>query len=194
MIFSSWGGLVDFRNKRMEAENMNYAGIKYYDIANGTGCRTVLFVSGCRHHCEGCFQPQTWDFGYGEPFDAKVQQELLDSLAPDYVSGLTLLGGEPFEEENQRELVPFVGKVRELYPKKNIWAYTGYVYDKDLVEGGRKHTEDTDELLSMIDILVDGPFVQAQKDITLKFRGSRNQRIIDLQKTIACGKIVLAMD
>ena len=173
---------------------MNYAGIKYCDIANGLGCRTVLFVSGCRNACKGCFQPQTWDFHYGEPFDEKAQEEILHSLEPDYVQGITLLGGEPFEEENQVALVPFMRRVREQYPNKDVWAFTGYIYDKDLIPGGRKYTENTDELLSMIDILVDGPFQEKQKDITLKFRGSRNQRVIDLQKTIQCGKICLAMD
>ncbi len=173
---------------------MNYAGIKYCDIANGTGCRTVLFVSGCRNHCKDCFQPDTWDFGYGLPFDEKVRQELLDSLKPDYVQGLTLLGGEPFEPENQKELLPFLKEVRRQYPDKDIWAFTGYVYDRDLIEGKRKHTQDTDELLSMIDILVDGPFEAEKKDITLKFRGSSNQRILDLQKTIKSGRITLAME
>lgn len=173
---------------------MNYAGIKYCDIANGLGCRTVLFVSGCRNHCEGCFQPQTWDFGYGEPFDEKVQQEILDSLKPYYIQGLTLLGGEPMEPENQKALLPFVRKVKEQYPKKNIWAFTGYVYDRDLVPGGREYIEDTDELFSMIDVLVDGPFCLKKKDISLKFRGSSNQRILDLQKTIKSGKIVLYLD
>lgn len=168
---------------------MNYAGIKYCDIANGTGCRTVLFVSGCRNACKGCFQPQTWDFGYGEPFDEKVQKEVLDSLAPDYITGITLLGGEPFEPENQKELVPFMRKVVAQYPNKNVWAFTGYIYDKDLLVGGRRHTEDTDELLSMIDVLVDGPFVEGLKDITLKFRGSSNQRVLDLRETIRTGKI-----
>ena len=168
---------------------MNYAGIKYCDIANGTGCRTVLFVSGCRNACKGCFQPQTWDFQYGEPFDEKVQQEVLDSLEPDYITGITLLGGEPFEPENQKELVPFMRKVLERYPKKNVWAFTGYIYDKDLVAGGRRHTEDTDELLSMIDVLVDGPFCEDLKDITLEFRGSSNQRVLDLNETIRTGKI-----
>ena len=168
---------------------MNYAGIKYCDIANGTGCRTVLFVSGCRNACKGCFQPQTWDFGYGEPFDEKVQKEVLDSLAPDYITGITLLGGEPFEQENQKELVPFMRKVVAQYPNKNVWAFTGYIYDKDLVAGGRRHTEDTDELLSMIAVLVDGPFVVELKDITLKFRGSSNQRVLDLRETIRTGKI-----
>ena len=168
---------------------MNYAEIKYCDIANGTGCRTVLFVSGCRNACKGCFQPQTWDFGYGEPFDEKVQKEVLDSLAPDYITGITLLGGEPFEPENQKELVPFMRKVVAQYPNKNVWAFTGYIYDKDLVAGGRRHTEDTDELLSMIDVLVDGPFVEVLKEITLKFRGSSNQRVLDLRETIRTGKI-----
>ena len=151
--------------------------------------RTSLFVSGCRNHCKGCFQPQTWDFGYGEPFDEKVQKEVLDSLAPDYITGITLLGGEPFEPENQKELVPFMRKVVAQYPNKNVWAFTGYIYDKDLVAGGRRHTEDTDELLSMIDVLVDGPFVEELKDITLKFRGSSNQRVLDLRETIRTGKI-----
>ncbi len=173
---------------------MNYAGIKYNDIANGLGCRTVLFVSGCRNHCKDCFQPQTWDFSYGKPFDEKVQKELLDSLAPSYVKGITLLGGEPFEPENQKALVPFVKEVKKKYPKKDIWTFTGYVYDKDLVPGGKKYTEDTEELLSMIDILVDGPFIVEQKDITLKFRGSKNQRVLDLKKTRNSGTIVLAME
>ena len=169
---------------------MNYAGIKYCDIANGTGCRTVLFVSGCRNACKGCFQPQTWDFGYGEPFDEKVQEEVLKSLEPDYITGITVLGGEPFEPENQKELVPFMRKVVARYPNKNVWAFTGYMYDKDLVAGGRRHTEDTDELLSMIDVLVDGPFQEEKKDITLKFRGSSNQRILDLKETIRTGNII----
>lgn len=169
---------------------MNYAGIKYCDIANGTGCRTVLFVSGCRNACKGCFQPQTWDFGYGESFDEKVQEEVLKSLEPDYITGITVLGGEPFEPENQKELVPFMRKVVARYPNKNVWAFTGYIYDKDLVAGGRRHTEDTDELLSMIDVLVDGPFQEEKKDITLKFRGSSNQRILDLKETIRTGNII----
>ena len=169
---------------------MNYAGIKYCDIANGTGCRTVLFVSGCRNACKGCCQPQTWDFGYGEPFDEKVQEEVLKSLEPDYITGITVLGGEPFEPENQKELVPFMRKVVARYPNKNVWAFTGYIYDKDLVAGGRRHTEDTDELLSMIDVLVDGPFQEEKKDITLKFRGSSNQRILDLKETIRTGNII----
>ena len=173
---------------------MNYAGIKYTDIANGLGCRTVLFVSGCRNHCKDCFQPHTWDFNYGAEFDEKVQQEILDSLKPDYVQGLTLLGGEPFEPENQVELVKFVRKVKEQYPKKDIWAFTVYIYDVDLVEGGRKYCEATDELLSMIDVLVDGPFIVEQKNLMLKFRGSSNQRVLDMKETLKTGEIVLYMD
>jgi anaerobic ribonucleoside-triphosphate reductase activating protein len=173
---------------------MNYAEIKYCDIANGPGCRTVLFVSGCRNHCKDCFQPQTWDFSYGEPFDETVQEKVLDSLAPAYVQGLTLLGGEPFEPENQKMLVPFLELVKKRYPDKDIWAFTGYVYDRDLTPGGRKHTEDTDRLLAMTDVLVDGPFMAEEKDIRLKFRGSRNQRIIDLKNTLKSGTIVLAME
>lgn len=168
---------------------MNYAAIKYCDIANGTGVRTVLFVSGCRNHCEGCFQPETWSFEHGEPFDAKVEEEILQSLEPAYIEGLTLLGGDPFEEENQRELLPFLKKVRERFPKKTIWAYTGYVLESDLLPGGKKHTEDTDEMLSYIDILVDGPFVQAQKNIMLKFKGSENQRVIDMNQYRESGQI-----
>lgn len=180
--------------RAFEVNGMNYAGIKYCDIANGLGCRTVLFVSGCRNHCKECFQPQTWDFSYGDPFDEQIQKQILDSLEPDYVQGLTLLGGEPFEPENQRELVPFVEKVRKRYPQKNIWAFTGYIYDKDLIAGGRKHTPDTDRLLAAIDVLVDGPFVVEEKDLRLKFRGSRNQRVIDLKKTLESGTIKLFME
>ena len=171
---------------------MNYAGIKYCDIANGTGCRTVLFVSGCRNACKGCFQPQTWDFGYGEPFDEKVQEEVLKSLEPDYITGITVLGGEPFEPENQRALLPFVRRVRETLPQKTIWAYSGFTYDGELLrEGSHPRCEVTDELLSLLDVLVDGRFVLAQKDISLRFRGSRNQRILDLRRTREAGHIVL---
>lgn len=173
---------------------MNYAGIKYCDVANGPGCRTVLFVSGCRNACDGCFQPQTWDFGYGELFDERVQKEVIDSLEPEYIEGITLLGGEPFEEENQKALLVFMRKLKKEYPNKNVWAYTGYIYDKDLIAGGRKHTEDTDELLSMIDVLVDGPFRQELYDISLKFRGSSNQRILNLKETIKNNKIIKECD
>ena len=173
---------------------MNYAGIKYCDIANGLGCRTVLFVSGCRNACKGCFQPETWAFDYGKPFDEAIQKEIIDSLAPDYVQGITLLGGDPFEEENQRALLPFMKELKAKYPNKDVWAYTGYIFDKDLIEGGRKYTEVTDELLSTIDVLVDGPFIEERKNIMLKFRGSDNQRVINLKETIDKQQIVLQMN
>ena len=161
---------------------MNYGEIKKYDIADGPGVRVTLFVSGCRHHCKGCFNAETWDFHYGNPYTEKTEKEILDALNHPYIAGLTLLGGEPFEPENQRELVKLLKKVREMYPKKNIWSYSGYVYDKDLIPGGRAYTEVTDEMLSSIDVLVDGPFVEDLKDITLQFRGSSNQRILNLRE------------
>ena len=171
---------------------MNYAEIKPCDIADGPGVRVTLFVSGCTNHCKGCFQPQTWDFDYGRPFTQETEQELLARLAPDYIAGLTLLGGEPFEPENQRALLPFVRRVRETYPDKTIWAYSGFTYDGELLrEGSHPRCEVTDELLSLLYVLVDGRFVLAQKDISLRFRGSRNQRILDLRRTREAGHIVL---
>ncbi|NLL93749.1 MAG: anaerobic ribonucleoside-triphosphate reductase activating protein [Clostridiales bacterium] len=161
---------------------MNYSAVKYCDIANGSGVRTVLFVSGCRNRCPGCFQPETWNFEHGNVFDSKIEEEIIESLRPDYIAGLTLLGGDPFEEENQQSLLPFLRKVRDTFPKKNIWAYTGYVLERDLVPNGKKYTAYTREMLELMDVLVDGPFVLEQKDISLKFRGSSNQRIIDLNK------------
>lgn len=161
---------------------MNYSAVKYCDIANGSGVRTVLFVSGCRNHCKGCFQPETWDFSYGKPFTAEVEEELLVSLEPDYISGITLLGGDPFEPENQRALLPFLKKVRQRFPKKDIWAYTGYLLNKDLISGGKCYIEVTEEMLSCVDILVDGPFVEEQASVMLKFKGSKNQRVIDMKK------------
>ena len=164
---------------------MNYSVIKEFDIANGPGCRTTLFVSGCRNHCEGCFQPETWSFSYGQPFDNQTQQYILDSLEPDYVSGLTLLGGDPFEEENQEALLPLLEQIAQRYGgKKSIWAYTGYIFDRDLVPGGRKHTVVTDRMLACLDVLVDGPFILAKKNIMLAFRGSSNQRILDMHRTL----------
>lgn len=161
---------------------MNYANIKKYDIADGPGVRVSLFVSGCRHHCKGCFNYEAWDFEYGRPYTAETEAEILEALKPGYIAGLTLLGGEPFEPENQVELVTLLRKVRETYPEKSIWSYTGYVYDKDLVPGGRAYTDVTDEMLSYLDVLVDGPFVEELKDITLQFRGSSNQRILEMSK------------
>ena len=170
---------------------MNYATIKYCDIANGEGVRTSLFVSGCRRHCPNCFNAVAWDFGYGAPFTKEVRNEILESLAPGYINGLSLLGGEPFEPENQKTLVGLLRKVRESYPEKNIWCYTGYLYDEQLLNDSRARCEYTDEMLSMLDVLVDGEFVEALKDIRLVFRGSSNQRVIDVKKSLGQNEIVM---
>ena len=170
---------------------MNYCNIKYNDIADGEGVRTTLFVSGCTNRCKGCFQPETWDFSYGEPFTKAVEDRILDSMEPYYIDGLTLLGGEPFEPSNQLALVPFLRRVKERCPEKTIWAFTGFVYDRDLITGGRKHTHCTDEMLSMIDILVDGPYKEELRSLSLQFRGSSNQRVIDMKKTLLEGKVVI---
>lgn len=171
---------------------MNYGEIKTTDIANGIGVRTSLFVSGCTHHCKGCFNPDTWNYNYGRTFTKEVEDEIIESLKPAYVSGLTILGGEPMEVANQRALRPFLQRVRTLLPNKTIWIYSGYLYeeltDKD---NKRCHGDDTEVILSLIDVLVDGEFMLDLKDITLKFRGSSNQRIIDVKKTLETGKIVL---
>ena len=169
---------------------MHYGNIKKLDIADGDGVRVTLFVSGCRNRCENCFQPETWSFDYGKPFTEETVQELLTALAPSYVDGLTLLGGEPFEPENQRELVKLLHRVREAFPKKNVWSYSGYTLEQICGEE-HPHCEVTEEMLSMIDVLVDGRFVEALKDVSLKFRGSSNQRIIDLKQTKVENKIVL---
>ena len=164
---------------------MYYGNIKKTDIADGDGVRVSLFGSGCRHCCRGCFQPETWDFKYGTEFTQETENQILEFLRPSYISGLTVLGGEPFEEENQRILAPFLRKVKETYPSKTIWCYTGYVLEKDLLpEDGRKHCEATGEMLKYIDILVDGPFIEEQKNISLKFRGSENQRILKLKEIL----------
>ena len=170
---------------------MYYSEIKNCDIANGTGVRVTLFVSGCRNHCKGCFQPETWDFFHGKIFDEAACDEILKLLEPGYIAGLTLLGGDPFEEENQEGLIGFLRRVKDRYPEKNIWAFTGYLYC-DLLPGGKKHTKFTDEMLSYINILIDGPFVEEKKNLMLKFRGSENQRIIDMDKTRAAGEMVLS--
>ena len=165
---------------------MNYATIKYCDIANGEGVRTSLFVSGCRRHCPNCFNAVAWDFNYGEPFTKEVRNKILESLAPGYINGLSLLGGEPFEPENQRELLPFVRNFRALYPNKSIWCYSGYTWEQ--LTGSvpcPARCEVTDELLSLLDVLVDGRFVEAQHDISLRFRGSSNQRLLDVPKSLA---------
>ena len=165
---------------------MNYGNIKECDIADGPGVRVSLFVSGCRHHCKGCFNEETWNFNYGQPYTEETEAEILNSLDSNFIQGFTLLGGEPFEPENQVELVKLLKKVRETYPKKDIWCYTGYTYEEDLLSdsvsstGVKVRTEVTDEMLSYIDCLVDGEFVLEKKDSTLLFRGSSNQRLIGL--------------
>ncbi|MGN0818794.1 MAG: anaerobic ribonucleoside-triphosphate reductase activating protein [Christensenellaceae bacterium] len=169
---------------------MNYGEIKNCDIANGLGCRVSLFVSGCRHHCKGCFNSQTWDFNFGKPFDKSVEDHIIDLLKPDYIRGLSLLGGEPFEPENQKVLLPFIKRVVKAYPHKNIWCYSGYLFEEI---AGKKpsiaHTEISVEMLSYIDVLVDGEFVEALKDIRLKFCGSKNQRLIDVKATLSSGNL-----
>ena len=172
---------------------MNYSEIKYCDVANGTGVRTTLFVSGCRNHCKGCFQPETWNFDNGQPFTTATEREIIHHTQHVYITGLTLLGGDPFEEENQEGLLPFIRRFKQILPDKNIWAFTGYLLN-DLLPGGKKHTEDTDELLSYIDVLVDGPFIEEQKSLLLKFRGSENQRIIDLNESRKTDTIVTIFD
>lgn len=161
---------------------MNYGAIKKCDIANGPGVRVTLFVSGCRHHCKGCFNAVAWDFNYGQPFTDKVANEILDALAPDYIQGFSLLGGEPFEPENQRVLVKLLRLIHAAYPSKDVWCYSGYLYDVDMIPGGKIYTEVTKEMLSYIDVLVDGEFIEAEKDLSLAFRGSRNQRILHLKE------------
>ena len=169
---------------------MNFATIKKRDIANGPGVRVSLFVSGCTHRCEGCFNEIAWDFSYGEPFTDAVENELLEALSPDFIAGITLLGGEPFEPENQRALLPFLKRVREAFPQKSVWCYSGYTLEQ-LQGESRARCEVTDEMLSMLDVLVDGRFVLAKKNIRLRFRGSENQRLIDMNETRKKGEIVL---
>ena len=169
---------------------MYYGNIKKLDVANGEGIRTTLFVSGCRNHCERCFQPETWNFEYGKPYTAETEEEILKALEPSYVNGLTLLGGEPFEPENQRELVKLLRRVKAAYPGKNVWCYSGYTVEQIMGEG-HPHCEVSEEMLSMIDVIVDGRFTLALKDISLRFRGSSNQRIIDLNASREKGEIVL---
>ncbi len=167
---------------------MNYATIKKFDIANGPGVRVSLFVSGCRHHCKNCFNKEAWDFNYGKPLTEEIMDEILDACKPDHITGLSLLGGEPFEKENRAGLIKLVRKFHERYPEKTVWCYTGFVLDEELLKAGES---DTLELLSLIDVLVDGRFVEELKDLALLFRGSSNQRIIDVPKTLRKGEVVL---
>lgn len=170
---------------------MNYSEIKNYDIANGPGVRVTLFVSGCTHHCEGCFNEVTWDFDYGNPFNESVQEEILADLSPDYIAGLTLLGGEPLEYANWQALLPFIRRVKEKYPQKDIWCYTGYRFEEDVLYKFCKQWDKMKEFLSCIDVIVDGEFILEQKDISLQFRGSANQRIILVQESLQSGETVL---
>lgn len=174
---------------------MNYGEIKKNDIANGEGVRTSLFVSGCRHHCKNCFNQSTWDFGFGELFTEKTQEDILSSCEPDWVNGLSLLGGEPFEPENQKVILPFLIMFKERFPNKNIWCYSGFTFEEITgQEKSRAHTDISKEMLGLIDILVDGRFVEEKKDISLVFRGSSNQRIIDVKKSLKEKKIILYLE
>lgn len=170
---------------------MNYAAIKTYDIANGPGVRTVIFVSGCTRHCKECFQPQTWDFDYGEPLTREVTDYLLETLAPPEIAGLTVLGGEPFEPRNQTGVLALLEAVRAAYPQKSVWAFTGYLLDAELLAGEVGDAETVRKILALLDVLVDGPFLIEQKNLTLRFRGSENQRLIDMKKTLQTGQVVL---
>lgn len=170
---------------------MNYATIKPRDIANGPGVRVSLFVSGCTHHCPGCFNQEAWDFAYGKPFTQAVMDHILDLLRPSYVRGLTLLGGEPFEPQNQGPVVELFRQIKAQMPEKSIWAFSGYLFDRDILSG---RLGDTREYLRYLDVLVDGPFVEAKKNLSLRFRGSENQRLIDVPKSLASGQVVLWED
>ena len=170
---------------------MNYADIKKYDIANGPGVRVSIFVSGCTHHCKGCFNEEAWDFNYGQKFDEEKEEEVLKALEPDYIKGLSLLGGEPFELSNQKGLLPVIKKAKEKYPNKEIWCYSGYLFDKDIIENMSVKYDVTKEMLKNIDFIVDGEFDETKKKPDLQFKGSTNQRIIDVQKSLKEKKVVL---
>ena len=170
---------------------MNYATIKNCDIANGPGVRVSLFVSGCTHRCPGCFNAVAWDFDYGEPFTRETVDYILNLLKPDYVQGLTLLGGEPFEPQNQEAVVELLRQVKKQYPGKSIWAFSGYLFEKDILSG---RLGDTAEYLSYLDVLVDGPFIEAKKNLNLRFRGSENQRLIDVPASLKAGQTILWQD
>ncbi len=169
---------------------MNFAKINKCDIANGIGIRVTLFVSGCTHACPGCFNKEAWDFSYGQSFTEETEKEILEYLAPDYIAGLTLLGGEPMEPQNQRALLPFLKKMKKMYPQKTVWCFSGYTLE-ELQGESRANCEATEEMLNLIDVLVDGEFKEELKDISLRFKGSENQRLIDLRKTFETGEIVI---
>lgn len=170
---------------------MNVATIKWYDISNGPGVRVSLYVSGCRNHCKGCFNQETWDFNYGEPFTKETEDKIIEGLKPDYISGFTLLGGDPFEPENSAVLAPFMQKLRALYPKKSFWCFTGYNLDSDLLSGKKGNIDDVMNILNTLDVLVDGRFVEELKDYKLRFKGSSNQRTILMKPTLEKDEIVL---
>ncbi len=170
---------------------MNYATIKYNDIANGIGVRTSLFVSGCKHFCKNCFNSEAWSFDYGEPFTEKIENEIISSLKNEYIDGLSILGGEPFEPQNQKPLLDFLKKVRKEVPNKDIWCYTGFLMDEEILGKSRATTEYSKELLECIDVLVDGRFIEEKKNLMLRFKGSENQRIIDVKKSLKENKIIL---
>ena len=170
---------------------MNYADIKRIDVANGPGVRVSLFVSGCTHHCKNCFNQVTWDFNYGEIFTEQTIETILEYLEPEYIKGITILGGEPLEPDNQKGLLPLLKKIRETYPQKSIWCFTGYLFDKDVLGRMWDTVEETKELFSYIDVLVDGPFIEEKKDLGLRFKGSSNQRTIMVQESLAQGEIIL---
>lgn len=169
---------------------MNYADIKRCDVANGPGVRVSLFVSGCTHHCKECFNPETWDFEYGTPFTEETIDLIMDYMKPDYIKGITLLGGEPLEHENQKGLLPLVRRIRERYPDKTVWCFTGYDFERDVVGTMMQQWQETKELLSYIDVMVDGEFEIAKKDLGLVFKGSSNQRTILVQESLSSGKMV----
>ena len=170
---------------------MNYANIKPHDTANGEGIRVSLFVSGCTHHCKGCFNEETWDFRYGKPYTKETEDEIIKLLKREYIKGLSLLGGEPMEKVNQIEIINLLRRVKKEMPEKDIWCYSGYTLDKDILpKDGKVHIDVTDEIVSYLDVLVDGEFVLELKDLKLKFRGSSNQRLIDVKKTLKEGKVV----
>ncbi len=175
---------------------MNYATVKWCDIANGEGVRVSLFVSGCTHRCKNCFNEVAWDFAYGQPFDQAIEDRIVKELNSEYIAGLSLLGGEPLEPENQAGLYPFVKRVKALYPQKSVWCYTGFTLDEKtgVLQEKHKNTLLTEKLLSLVDILVDGPYIEELKDIRLKFRGSSNQRVIDMKRTREAGRIVLYIE
>ena len=177
--------------KHSPEESMNYATIKNCDIANGPGVRVSLFVSGCTHRCPGCFNEVAWDFDYGTPFTEETVESILAMLRPAHIRGLTLLGGEPFEPRNQEAIVGLLRRVKQELPNKSIWAFSGYLFDKDILSG---RLGDTSEYLSYLDVLVDGPFVEAKKNLSLRFRGSENQRLIDVKKSLAAGEVILWQD